>query len=77
MILYINGQPYMRYDGPTVLEEIRKFIVEVSNILQQQIFQSKDDHKKLQKPIPGFTIGHPVYGDDGEYYMEYPKAYKK
>ena len=34
IILYHNGRPYMRYDGPANQNDIQNFIVEVANSLQ-------------------------------------------
>ena len=36
IILYVNGQPFMRYDGPQKMNEIRKFIFEVHNTIKHK-----------------------------------------
>ena len=80
IVLYINGKPHMRYDGPYVAEEIGRFIVEVSRSVQKQESLEKDDRIK-QDPkggIPAYTIGHPLCGpDDRVCYLEFDEAYSK
>ncbi len=71
IILYFNGQPYLRYDGdsPSV-DDLTQFVLEVSNsFYQENAFNQK------QSRIPAFTIGQPICGDDGVCYLEYNKAY--
>jgi hypothetical protein len=85
IILYINGKPYMRYQGPHDSKEISRFIVEVSQKVQtRQTFTKKEedikDNVQQQKPkggIPAYTIGKPLYGDDDENvcYLEFNNAY--
>lgn len=67
LILYINGSPYMRYDGPAEENEIRRFIFEVSNVVQENGFANvtKD------KGIPAYTIGTPLCGEDGVCYLDF------
>ena len=80
LIMYINGKPYMRYQGPHDAKEISRFIIEVSTKLQQKptftIPENKDDklQNKNQK-IPDYTIGLPLYGDENEVYFEFQGAY--
>jgi thiol-disulfide isomerase/thioredoxin len=78
IILYHNGKPYMRYDGPAKNEDIQNFIVEVANSLQsRQSFtnEQKKDIKK-DKSIPDFTVGIPKQCDrDDVCYLEYDNAY--
>ncbi len=77
--LYVNGKPYMVYKGPQGLEEIRRFIFDVSQSVT-----------KKQKPAsaataPGavirenpkagglheYCLGVPLYGDDNVTYLEF------
>jgi len=78
IILYINGRPFMCYKGPHDIKEIHRFIVEVSQKMQnRQKFseeQVKEDHRG---GIPLYTIGHPLCGDDGVCYLEFNEAYGK
>lgn len=78
VILYHNGKPYMRYDGPADLKEIQNFIVEVANSLQSRqsfVDDTKKDQTK-QKAIPAYSVGHPKTCDrDDVCYLEFDTAY--
>lgn len=79
ILLYINGKPYMRYRGPHDPREIGRFIVEVSQkINNNQTFEQDD--KRVQKDsrggIPAYTTGHPLCGPDEKVcYLEFETAY--
>lgn len=81
IILYINGRPYMRYQGPHDPREISRFIVEVSQQVsanKQQTF-AKEENKNV-KPckkggIPAYTIGKPLIGQDDVCYLDFTGAY--
>ena len=79
IILYINGKPYMRYQGPQDAGEIARFIVEVSQKIQsKQSFTKEDKNIKQSKKgrIPAYTIGTPLCGpDDKVCYLEFDNAY--
>jgi hypothetical protein len=82
IILYINGKPYMRYQGPHDIKEISRFIVEVSQkVKTHQPTTQQQEHKEPKgKPtgtIPAYTIGKPLYGPDelGVCYLEFNDAY--
>jgi len=66
IILYINGSPYMRYNGPNKQDDIRNFIIEVSNKVQEQGFSST----LKENNIPEYTIGIPKC-DDEVCYLEF------
>lgn len=70
IILYFNGQPYLRYDGenPTV-QDLSNFVLEVSNA-----FYEENAFNQNKKAIPAFTIGVPKC-EDGVCYLEYDQAY--
>lgn len=38
LILYVNGLPYMRYDGPGEIENIKEFIIDIYQKLQKTSF---------------------------------------
>lgn len=80
IILYINGKPHMRYNGPYIAEEIGRFIVEVARSVQLQENSVKNEVIK-QDPrggIPAYTIGHPLCGpDDNVCYLDFDDAYGK
>ena len=71
IILYINGSPYMRYDGPPEENEIRRFILEVSNLVQKSGFSNVTK----EKGIPAYTIGNPLCGEGNVCYLEFDEAY--
>jgi len=80
IILYINGKPHMRYNGPYVAEEIGRFIVEVARSVQLQENSTKDETIKEDPRggIPAYTIGHPLCGpDDKVCYLDFDDAYGK
>jgi hypothetical protein len=78
IVLYINGKPHMRYNGPYVAEEIGRFIVEVARNVQKQETVEKDS-RITQDPnggIPAYTIGHPLCGPDSKVcYLDFKDAY--
>lgn len=77
IVLYINGKPYMRYNGPYDPREIGRFIVEVSQKVQKND-NFKDDRVKEDPRggIPAYTIGHPLCGpDDKVCYLDFDDAY--
>jgi hypothetical protein len=83
IILFINGKPYMRYQGPHNSQEISRFIIEISQQIQTKQNFIKDDDSKNKKQtknkkgnIPAYTIGKPICGDD-IYYLEFEDAYTK
>lgn len=79
IILYYNGRPHMRYDGPADLATIQDFIVEVANSIQsRQSFTTTTENKKQieEKFIPAYTVGIPKPGGpDNVCYLEYDDAY--
>ena len=81
VILYVNGRPYMRYRGPQDAREIARFIVEVSQKVQNKQKFSKGDKRIKRDPksgIPAYTIGKPLFGpDDDVCYLEFDDAYGK
>ena len=84
IVLYINGQPFMRYDGPPKINDIRKFIVEVYNsVKHKQSFSKEATVKRTQESvpekrrIPSYTIGLPKQGREDVCYLEFKEAYNK
>ena len=67
----------MRYQGPHDIEQIRRFIIEVAQKIQnKQKFTNENVKEDPRGRIPDFTIGHPVYGDDERTYLEFSEAYQ-
>lgn len=55
VILYINGSPYVRYDGPHDIEHLKEFIVNVNIKLKKTVFMemnSNDDSQEYHQPNP-------------------------
>ena len=77
VILYINGRPFMKYQGPHELNEIKRFVVEIADKIQrkQKFTQEQDIKENVRGKIPAFTIGVPLFGDDDEAYFEFSEAY--
>ncbi len=67
LILYINGRAYMRYNGPPEENEIRRFILEVSNTVQESGFANV----VKENGIPDYTIGNPLCGSTDIAYLEF------
>jgi len=62
MILHIDGAPFMRYDGPHKVEEIKRFVIEIA----QKVSKNKKPTSNIAPKkaadsisIPGYTIGRP------------------
>lgn len=78
MLLYINGKPYMRYNGPHDTSEIGRFIIEVTNNLRrkQDFTKNVNVKQETKNSIPAYTIGHPLCGpDDKICYLKNIEAY--
>lgn len=80
IVLYIEGVPFMRYNGPYVQDEIRRFVVEVADKVNKNQKFTKEVNNNVKKTrngheIPSYTIGIPLYGDDNDDYCEFALAY--
>ncbi len=77
LVLYIGGKPFMRYSGPHDIGEIRRFVIEVAQkVNNKQKFTSESAAAKEEKHnIPGYTIGHPLVGEDNITYLNFNDAY--
>ena len=78
IILFVNGKPFIRYDGPHDENSLRNFVLDVTKKLQtKERFaqaQSKKDGKNEEREIPLYSVGVPLCGED-ECYMEFDEAY--
>lgn len=78
ILMYIDGKPFMRYNGPQDINELRRFVLEVAkNVQNKQSFANKVvkvDSKKKNR-IPEYTIGHPLCGEDDVCYLTFDEAY--
>ena len=79
LLLFVNGKPFMRYQGPNEINEIKRFVIEVAQKIQsKQKFSSENVKEEPDsRGIPAYTIGYPLYGDDNVTYLEFNEAYKK
>jgi thioredoxin-like negative regulator of GroEL len=89
IVLYVNGKPFIRYDGAHEEQAIREFLIDVTNRLQtRERFAARsstggaasaaDASSKCNgktRDIPAFTIGYPLYGDEDDMYKEFDEAY--
>ena len=79
ILLFVNGRPYMRYQGPHAPQEIGRFIVEVADKIKNQEQSTEKNDNIAENPrgtIPAYTIGKPLYGpDDKVCYLEFDGAY--
>lgn len=79
IILYVNGKPFIRYDGPHTEQDIRSFLIDVSGKLQtkEKFTSDKIKENKNTRDIPDYTVGVPLYGDEDLFYLEFDEAYPK
>jgi hypothetical protein len=49
VILYINGSPYVRYDGPHDIDSMKNFIIDINLKLKKTVFM---DIEKMNKENP-------------------------
>lgn len=84
IILYVDGKPYMRYDGPKEEEEIRKFLSEIIKRLSiyskfatgnVQIDADRKIEQKKKDDIPVYTVGVPITDNKNVCYVAYEEAY--
>lgn len=67
ILLYVNGRPFIRYNGPRDDNIIRRFVAETAKKIQErQPFTANNNIKQTKqgKGIPEYSLGHPVRGDD-------------
>lgn len=80
IILYVNGKPFIRYDGDHDETQIRKFLLDVTSKLQAKekfVKDNKENKSNNKRHIPEYATGFPLYGDDDEFYLEFDEAYDK
>lgn len=91
LILYVNGLPYIRYDGPNDVNEIKNFIKDISTKLEKTSFlmeEQNQNHPQEEIPrnvvpeqdiIPEYTVGKPLCGSNrdvyGRCYLDFDNAY--
>ena len=61
IILHINGEPFMRYDGPHEFSKLKRFVIEIA----QKVSKNKGSNTSTMQQvapevsIPAYTIGRP------------------
>lgn len=82
--LYVNGRPYMKYNGPADFNQIKRFVVEVAMNIQkkQQVFsQGRVSHTKQVPYSNQNSTGQQQYQDEElpipEYTVGVPVCGKK
>lgn len=77
VLLYINGKPFVRYDGERTEIGIKNFIKDISTKMsssnKQQFVASKPKTNEEDK-IPAYCLGKPKC-DNNVCYLSYDKAY--
>lgn len=77
IVLYINGKPFMRYNGPYDLNELRRFVIEVANKVKNKQRFSNGRVKEEDSGIPSYTIGIPTSKVKKVCYLDFDEAYEK
>ena len=79
IILYYNGRPYMRYDGPSSMKDIQNFVRNVTDSIKRQIENDKESLQDEDKHycIPEYCIARPTKGGLTEdiCYVNFTEAY--
>lgn len=80
IIVYWNGKPYMQYDGERSYPALRNFAIQVGQTVAKRRFKkfvgniAQQPHN-IGKPIPAYTVGKPLCGEDGVCYLTELDAY--
>lgn len=89
IIFYVDGMPYIKYEGPADLNNIVSFLSELINHLMEQKMKQKQNNKPTfslgipvgskyfnskSNKIPEFCIAHP-FNDLKKCYVDYSNAY--
>jgi len=91
LILYVNGLPYIRYDGPNDLDSIKNFVMDISGKLEKTSFLADEapppppnmefqpQKVELYTDIPEYSVGKPLSGSNkdvyGKCYLGFENAY--
>lgn len=79
IILYYNGRPYMRYDGPSTINDIQIFVRNVTDSIKRQIETDDQSNQDSDKHycIPEYCIARPTKGglNDDVCYYNFTEAY--
>lgn len=82
IILYVDGKPFMRYDGVHTEEQIAHFVLEIANKIKTKNTFSKENNmvreENKEESLPEYTTGKPIKGDlkKNVCYLDFENAYK-
>jgi len=73
LILYVNGMPYIRYDGPNKLDHIKNFVMDISNKLEKTPFMNGNEQQQqpVDRPNPVDAPPAQLYNSMDEGIPEY------
>ena len=72
LILYVNGLPYIRYDGPNDLDSIKNFVMDISGKLEKTSFLNEDIPSSNANPPQSATeFNPPAKFQNEEFIPEY------
>lgn len=78
ILLFVNGKPFMRYQGKNNEQDIKNFVIDISKkIASKQKFVSENIKENVRTGIPDYSIGVPLCGEDDVCYLEFDEAYVK
>ena len=75
IVLHIDGKPYMRYNGPYDIEELKRFIFDVSNEIRSQRQNQHQNPKQQAAKSDEIKHYRPNYNDD-VCYLDVNEAYQ-
>ena len=74
IVLYLNGQPYMIYNGSHTEQDLRNFVIEIANKLSKNE-REKFSSENNSRTKPDYSYGVPLWGKLGSSYFTDTKAY--
>jgi thioredoxin-like negative regulator of GroEL len=74
VIMYVDGKPYVRYEGAFNVGDLQAFIVEVAQSVQKKR-EMPENAKKVKNQIPEWCLGIPKRNEK-RCYLVYADAYK-
>ena len=80
IVLYVNGRPFLKYEGDRTLPAFMEFLQEVMQKLQSKQSFIENKNYKIESEIPPYTVGIPYSvvcdNDKGICYLSTSEAYK-
>jgi thioredoxin-like negative regulator of GroEL len=79
IILYVNGRPFMKYNGEKSLRAISGFVNEVLSRIQSKKNFSQNTSVEHDDDIPEYSVGIPfnLKCEGEQCYLTFSEAYKK